>query len=75
MSLTFGEGVAYGLARGASLADCGKTADFLSTLLRQRLPMLLEQRLLMLHGWLERGGWIYCIRKGAGNSILALEFF
>ena len=75
MSLAFGEGVAYGLVGGASLADCGKTADFFSILLRQRLPMLLDQRLLMLHGWLERGGWIYCIRKGAGSSILAFEFF
>ena len=67
--------MAYGLVGGASLADCGKSADFFSILLRQRLPMLLDQRLLMLHGWLERGGWNYCIRKGAGSSILAFEFF
>ena len=50
-------------------------ADFFSILLRQRLPMLLDQRLLRSHGWLERSGWIYCIRKGAGCSILAFEFF
>ena len=30
---------------------------------------------LRLHGWLERSGWIYSIRKGAGSSILAFEFF
>ena len=41
-------------------------ADFFS--------ILLDQRLLRLHGWLERSGWIYCIRKGAGSSILAFEF-
>ncbi len=46
-----------------------------SILLRQRLPMLFDQRWLMLHGWLERSGWIYCIRKGAGSSVLAFEFF
>ena len=50
-------------------------ADFFSILLRQRSPMLLDQRLLRLHGWLERSGWIYSIRKGAGGSILAFEFF
>ncbi len=50
-------------------------ADFFSILLRQRLPMLLGQRLLRSHGWLERSGWIYCIRKGAGCAILAFEFF
>ena len=42
-------------------------ADFFS--------ILLDQRLLRLHGWLERSGWIYCIWKGAGSSILAFEFF
>ena len=30
---------------------------------------------LRLHGWLERNGWIYSIRKGAGGSVLAFEFF
>ena len=34
-----------------------------------------EQRLLRLQGWLERSGWIYGIWKGAGSSILAVEFF
>ncbi len=35
----------------------------------------LDQRLLRRHGWLERNGWIYCIGKRAGISILAFEFF
>jgi hypothetical protein len=35
----------------------------------------IDQRLLRPHGWLERSGWIYCIRKGAGSSIRAFEFF
>jgi len=52
-----------------------RLADFFSILLRQRLPMLLDQRLFRLHGWLERSGGIYCIWKGAGSSILAFEFF
>jgi hypothetical protein len=55
--------------------DLHMLADFFNILLRQRLPMLLDQRLLRLHGWLERSGWIYCIRKGTGSSILAFEFF
>ena len=35
----------------------------------------IDQRLLRSHGGLERSGWIYCIRKGTGNSIRAVEFF
>ena len=35
----------------------------------------IDQRLLRLHGWLKRSGLIYWIRKGAGSSILAFEFF
>ena len=34
----------------------------------------LNRRLLSLHGWLEWSGWIYGIWKGAGSSILAVEF-
>ena len=44
------------------------------TMLADFFSILLDQRLLRLHGWLERSGWIYCIRKGAGSSILAFEF-
>ena len=45
------------------------------TMLADFFSILLDQRLLRLHGWLERNGWIYCIRKRAGSSILAFEFF
>ena len=45
------------------------------TMLADFFSILLDQRLLRLHGWLERSGWISCIRKGAGSSILAFEFF
>ena len=37
--------------------------------------MHLIRALLRSHGWLERSGWIYGIRKGAESSILAFEFF
>ena len=36
---------------------------------------VIDQRLLRSHGWLERSGWIYRIRKRAGSSIRAFEFF
>ena len=36
---------------------------------------VIDQRLLRSHGWLGRNGWVYFIRKGAGSSIRAFEFF
>jgi hypothetical protein len=59
-TLAFGESVTYGFVGGESQGSTYGAID---------------QRLLRLHGWLERSGWIYGIWKGAGSSILAFEFF
>jgi hypothetical protein len=39
------------------------------------IAVALDQRLFRSHGWRERRGWIYRIRKGARSSIRAFEFF
>jgi hypothetical protein len=48
-----------------------------SSIMRAQAAMAdgFDQRLFRSHGWLERSGWIYSIRKGAESSILAFKFF